>query len=318
MSNTIEISGQITRKDFIRFSFVALRKKLFLPIMLYVVGVLILIVFYAVSFFELPSQNIGTMVKQIDPTIYSVFVFPVVFCFIIYFSSRYAFSRDTLIRKKRTYLINEEGISCVNENSNSRIPWQDAQEWMESKQLFLVFLSSRNVFPIPKHFMNADEVDKVRDILKTGIVKKKKGISAWIRPMIYAVIIIGAVWYGIESAGNGNGKARQYYEEGYKKDLAGDYKGALELFNKAIKEDPTMAAAYNNRGYAKAMLHNITGQLEDCSKAIALDSNYANAYLGLGYAKYSLGDSTGACEAFQKAVALGDKDAKAQIGKYCK
>ncbi|MDD9797976.1 MAG: tetratricopeptide repeat protein, partial [Alphaproteobacteria bacterium] len=73
---------------------------------------------------------------------------------------------------------------------------------------------------------------------------------------------------------NGNEqRAREYFDSGYEKGRAGDYKGAIEDFNKAIELKPDYTIAYDNRGYANSRLENYLQALADYDKAIKLDPN---------------------------------------------
>jgi tetratricopeptide (TPR) repeat protein len=64
--------------------------------------------------------------------------------------------------------------------------------------------------------------------------------------------------------------------------VLGNYQGALDDYNKAIKIDSKYASAYNNRGITKAALGDRKGALEDQKKAVKLDPNFKN-YVDLGF-----------------------------------
>src|SRR5262245_32314148 len=58
---------------------------------------------------------------------------------------------------------------------------------------------------------------------------------------------------------------------------SGDYKGALEAFNKAISLDPAYATAYQDRGGAQYALGDDAAALADCNKALELDPKLPDA-----------------------------------------
>ena len=90
----------------------------------------------------------------------------------------------------------------------------------------------------------------------------------------------------------------------------GDYQGAIENYEEAIKLDPTYAEtpdpsyarAYLNRGLAKARQGDYQGAIQDYDKAIRLDPKLAPAYTNRGLAKVRQGDYKGAIENYEEAI----------------
>ena len=58
----------------------------------------------------------------------------------------------------------------------------------------------------------------------------------------------------------------------------GDYAGAIEECDQALRLDPRHAQAYNNRAAARHALRDFAGAIADCDQALALDPRYARAY----------------------------------------
>jgi len=71
--------------------------------------------------------------------------------------------------------------------------------------------------------------------------------------------------------------AEEYLNKGIAKGELGDYRGALQDFDKAIELDPNLADAYFNRWSAKTILvvlgDDKEGAIQDLSKAIQLNPN---------------------------------------------
>lgn len=92
-----------------------------------------------------------------------------------------------------------------------------------------------------------------------------------------------------------------------------DYKGALELYNKAIALNPEYSAAYLFKGRTLAFfMKNYDEGIMAFSKAIETDPDYADAYLQRAYAYNQKGNGKLAKADFDKAVAL-DHNLKEQV-----
>ncbi|MFN3406045.1 MAG: tetratricopeptide repeat protein, partial [Cytophagaceae bacterium] len=105
---------------------------------------------------------------------------------------------------------------------------------------------------------------------------------------------------------------------------------AIELYDKAIEINPTIAQLYFNRATCKLNNFDSKSALFDFDKAIELNPKYMEAYANRGIAKINLldtkvklhpteEDTKSACEDFYKARELGDKSISTQdmIYIYC-
>ena len=73
------------------------------------------------------------------------------------------------------------------------------------------------------------------------------------------------------------GNPRAWQSLGWEKNLAGDYDGALECLDRALKLPGDDANAYSDRGVVFQNLHRYEDALSDFNKAIALKPNFADA-----------------------------------------
>ncbi|MFH2094973.1 MAG: tetratricopeptide repeat protein [Bacteroidota bacterium] len=85
---------------------------------------------------------------------------------------------------------------------------------------------------------------------------------------------------------------------------AGDFKAALEDYNKAVKLDPTYERFYSNRGSAKESLGDYQGALDDFNKAIELNPVFPTPYLNRGIVLSKTGDYPGAIKDYTKTIEL--------------
>lgn len=100
-----------------------------------------------------------------------------------------------------------------------------------------------------------------------------------------------------------------YLNRGVAKYDLGDYRGAIEDYNKAIRIKPDFVSAFNNRACAKISLGDYDGAKEDIDKAFSLDPNFAFAYDTRGELKFALGDIDGAVNDHTKAIEINPKAA---------
>ncbi len=97
--------------------------------------------------------------------------------------------------------------------------------------------------------------------------------------------------------------AETFFDMGKAKYDQGDYKGAIDDFNKAIKLKPDEASFYNYRGLAKSKTDDYKGEIQDYTEAIKLKPD-GGLYSLRGTAKEGLGDYRGAIQDYTKVIEL--------------
>ncbi len=105
--------------------------------------------------------------------------------------------------------------------------------------------------------------------------------------------------------------AEDFNKLGIKKAEEGDFEGALENFDRAIKLKPDYADAYNNRASVRHELRDDAGAIEDCTEAILLNPNCAVYHNNLGIISYSSDDDRGARADHTRAIKVNAGDAQA-------
>ena len=102
-----------------------------------------------------------------------------------------------------------------------------------------------------------------------------------------------------------------------------DYKGAIQMFDKAIALNPDFPYAYSNRGFAKLQLGDMKGAYQDVKKSLLMDNKNSYAYKNLALIYLKDGKKSDACYNLKKAIELGyteeyDDDAKNLLAENCK
>lgn len=101
----------------------------------------------------------------------------------------------------------------------------------------------------------------------------------------------------------------QYKAQGNEKFAAGDYRGAVDLFSKAIELDSKSHILFSNRSACYASLREYSSALEDAERSISLRSDWAKAYSRKGAALQGLGRLSEALDSFRKGLSLDPESA---------
>ncbi len=102
--------------------------------------------------------------------------------------------------------------------------------------------------------------------------------------------------------------ADSWFSVGYLLLSKGDFKGAMDAYDKALRLHPSYAKAYNNRGKSKFFLNQYDEALVDYDEALRLDPDHANAYYNRGEAKDQLQRIDEARQDFEKARDLAQSE----------
>jgi protein O-mannosyl-transferase len=97
---------------------------------------------------------------------------------------------------------------------------------------------------------------------------------------------------------------RAWNNRGIVRNEKGDYSGAMDDFNEAIKLMPEYHEAYNNRGIVYFNLKMDDEAIHDFTKAIKLDSVYVDAYYNRGTVRNNRDDLQGALQDLDNAIRL--------------
>lgn len=90
-----------------------------------------------------------------------------------------------------------------------------------------------------------------------------------------------------------------------------NYKGALAMYDEAIKLCPENAAYYGNRSACYMMLGMYKKALDDAQKAVAIDPTFTKGYIRIAKCCIALGDISGGEQAVRKAAELGGAEVAA-------
>ena len=107
----------------------------------------------------------------------------------------------------------------------------------------------------------------------------------------------------------------QSFDNANRRLAEGDYRGAIQEYDRIIKMNPTNAIAYNLKGQADKHSGDRSAALWDFTEAINLDSNYCAAYINRGFIRLSFHVIDAAIADFSKAVSLRPGDAEGYLGR---
>ncbi len=110
---------------------------------------------------------------------------------------------------------------------------------------------------------------------------------------------------------NPNFHVRAYYNRGHAYTILGNYQQAIADYDKAIEVYPEYEEAYFNRGCVYAILGNHKRAIGDYDKAIELNPKKADPYVNRGNAYARLGNERQAIGDYDKAIETNPKYAEA-------
>ncbi len=111
-----------------------------------------------------------------------------------------------------------------------------------------------------------------------------------------------------------NPELKQLLEEGRRLVDAGDYNGAIAIYQQALSLDPKNAKIHSGIGYLYAQQGNFQAALAAYRRALAINPNNSEFYYAVGYIKGNLADTPGAKEAYRRAIQLNRNNINAYLG----
>lgn len=102
-----------------------------------------------------------------------------------------------------------------------------------------------------------------------------------------------------------------YYSRGEAFFSLQDYETAIQDFDRFLQLNPNNQVAYLYRGYIRAEKGNYQGAIADYDRAIQLDANLDIAYTNRGFAYSRLGNTQNAIADYDRAIQLNPKSATA-------
>jgi Flp pilus assembly protein TadD len=111
-----------------------------------------------------------------------------------------------------------------------------------------------------------------------------------------------------------NPRLKELLEEGRRLVDAGDYNGAIAVYQQAGQLDPRNAKIHSGIGFLYAQQGNFQLALASYRRAIAIDPNNSDFYYAIGYIKGNLRDTNGAKEAYRRAIQLNRNNFNAYLG----
>jgi Flp pilus assembly protein TadD len=111
-----------------------------------------------------------------------------------------------------------------------------------------------------------------------------------------------------------NPELKELLEEGRRLVDAGDYNGAIAVYQQALRLSPKNAKIHSGIGYLHAQQGNFQAALVAYRRAIGLSPNNSEFYYAVGYIKGNLGDTPGSRDAYRKSIQLNRNNINAYLG----
>lgn len=166
MSDTINLTVQLTRKEYLRFRYYTLYRSMLIKIIT-IVGIICLINWVVDILFFDKKMSLDTM----------VLVFALIMLYLplkIYFESKSTFYNSP-IAENLTYTISNECIHVEGETFDSSFTWDRVYSVEETKYWILIWQTESVANIIPKKYFSSDDLICLKNIVENqkGIIKRK-------------------------------------------------------------------------------------------------------------------------------------------------
>jgi len=159
----------------------------------------------------------------------------------------------------------------------------------------LIYVSIMLIINLPKSIEEQGGYINSHDIL---------GILTVVGLSIFTIWRAVSNWRGIKNSERDGAIATNLGNQKYE---SGEFKGAINEYDKAILLNSDDIEAYMKRGMSKCQLGDYNGGLDDLNNAIKLYPGYAYAYLNRGHIKAKMGYLKESEKDYKHAIELDPK-----------
>lgn len=173
-----------------------------------------------------------------------------------------------------------------------------------------------------RHVAEKTELEQRTEVLieKNQISLRRSRRGAITAYAVALLVLAGIVWLQITSRIPSDPSPLQkdaiaLTAEGDQEAGQNNFDKALEIYNQAIKIDPSYEPAYYGRGGVYLERKQLDYALADFDKVISLNANYARAYVGRGDVYWQRRDLSGALDAYDHAIRLNPDLSDAHVNR---
>jgi len=91
------------------------------------------------------------------------------YLYLYYFAHRLAYRKNAGLFSDIAVDVSSDGIHIITPHSESTVPWSRYQQWVESKDVFLLYVGTRTFNIIPKRVLTVEQQDSLRTLLKRNV-----------------------------------------------------------------------------------------------------------------------------------------------------
>jgi serine/threonine-protein kinase len=110
-------------------------------------------------------------------------------------------------------------------------------------------------------------------------------------------------------------EASESFKQGLNKFHRGDYRGAIQDFNQALRFNADFAEVYYYRGMSRYKKGDYLGAINDYSQVLRVNPHNAEAYNERGFVRAVLGDRWGAMQDYNQALQIDAKHIKTYLNR---
>jgi len=166
-ARAIDVDVQLGLKDYLRANYWVFLRRRRLPI-----------IFVAIFGLLLPLLYVGYVMADTSGSVewnWGVFVPGAAFLLMIisiYFNAKKHLATNKSLQGTIRYRFAEEGIEAASTLSSGSLKWELVHEAFETRHNFLLFISDRQMYTLPKRCFNEEQIALFRQLLRARLGQK--------------------------------------------------------------------------------------------------------------------------------------------------
>lgn len=161
----VQVSTQLTRKDFINFNFNHFFSNVLIRILLAIFGFVALMSLFGFMMIVLTDYSSVSPFEQLLPVIIILAIFGFI-CWSVYYQSNRNYASTSTVHEPIVYTFSDSGIHIKGKSFESDLHWNIIHKVKETKKFFLFYQNNLAANIVPKTtFSSKEQVRALRELI---------------------------------------------------------------------------------------------------------------------------------------------------------